>query len=534
MTESRISERSLIAHINKMGVTVTNYGVLGTNFTSRAASMEYPYGSGYQHLVRGGLWVGAVRPDSGFTGVTTATMDAAAGQIAYAGDEFVPAANAICRRSCDPNNPYYTPDAVSEMDYISEFVDYPSSVFTGNAEGHRSLGLHVTQYVYSWSAESYSHFVMLRYVIKNIGTAPLLNAWVGLYSELASGDMNAQTGAALWSGWFARKLLAYDPDLRMIREHFCFYQPVPANCFFQLVPYWAGVKLLTPPDTLAGQHVTLAAWSFDRSSPARDEDVERYAIMSAGTIVNTTADSLMPTTGDPVELLALGPFASIAAGDSITVEYALVGGAEPESIRTHASLAQRVRDLGYPSEIVATRSSLLSADAGSDGVHLRWDVVSDPGATALVERSDDGLAWQPLGELRPGASGMLEFVDHGAQPGARHAYRLGVRDGGLFEYTEPAWITVPLTNAFALHGARPNPAAAGAGTVGFALSEPGETLLECFDLLGRREASLDLGVLRAGEHVLPLTRLGVLRPAVHVLRLRQAGRVATARVVTLR
>ena len=44
---------------NLMGITVTNYGFIGNNFFSRTPSMEYPLGTGYEHLVRGGLWVGA-------------------------------------------------------------------------------------------------------------------------------------------------------------------------------------------------------------------------------------------------------------------------------------------------------------------------------------------------------------------------------------------------------------------------------------------------------------------------------------------
>ncbi|HVP39258.1 MAG TPA: hypothetical protein VMS93_08770, partial [Candidatus Saccharimonadales bacterium] len=44
---------------NRMGLTITNYGFFGTNLTDRQPSMEYPLGTGYEHLVRAGLWVGA-------------------------------------------------------------------------------------------------------------------------------------------------------------------------------------------------------------------------------------------------------------------------------------------------------------------------------------------------------------------------------------------------------------------------------------------------------------------------------------------
>ena len=51
---------SRITDINQVGLTLTNYGFFGNNFNSRTASFEYPLGSGYEHMSRGGLWVGAI------------------------------------------------------------------------------------------------------------------------------------------------------------------------------------------------------------------------------------------------------------------------------------------------------------------------------------------------------------------------------------------------------------------------------------------------------------------------------------------
>ena len=67
----------LVMNQNKLGIAVTNYGFVGNNFTTRSASLEYPLGSGYEHLVRGGLWVGAIAVDDNgsFTGVSKAAVD---------------------------------------------------------------------------------------------------------------------------------------------------------------------------------------------------------------------------------------------------------------------------------------------------------------------------------------------------------------------------------------------------------------------------------------------------------------------------
>src|SRR5437899_984708 len=70
-----------LANRNRVGLTVTNYGFCGNNFTSRSPSLEFPLGSGYEHMSRAGLWIGALAvTDTGaFTGVTTALVDAAQG-----------------------------------------------------------------------------------------------------------------------------------------------------------------------------------------------------------------------------------------------------------------------------------------------------------------------------------------------------------------------------------------------------------------------------------------------------------------------
>src|SRR5262249_26472978 len=70
-----------LANRNRVGLTVTNYGFFGNNFTSRSSSFEFPLGSGLEHMSRAGLWVGAlaIDPDGPFTGVTSALVDAVQG-----------------------------------------------------------------------------------------------------------------------------------------------------------------------------------------------------------------------------------------------------------------------------------------------------------------------------------------------------------------------------------------------------------------------------------------------------------------------
>ena len=92
--------------LNLMSVNLTNYGFVGNNFTTRTPSMEYPVGTGHEHLVRGGLWIGALAADANgaFIGVTTGAVDGFTGDAAASATEFTPEGDHIDVRSSLPNN----------------------------------------------------------------------------------------------------------------------------------------------------------------------------------------------------------------------------------------------------------------------------------------------------------------------------------------------------------------------------------------------------------------------------------------------
>lgn len=368
---------------NLMGVTITNYGFVGNNFVSRAPSLEYPLGTGFEHMVRGGLWIGGIAIDDlgAFTGVVTSAVDGSQGSGSANATEFTPAGLEIAIRSTLPNNRFFNPAAVSEQDYVSEFSDFPAKRADGTGEDHRPMGLHVRQENYNWSFSDFAHILFFRYVITNTG-APLQNVYVGFYSEFASGPKNAYftwpptTGGSPLGSWYDKKWIQYDDSLRLFREHYCRGVPVPAGCDLGLVPYWIGLKLLgvSPGDVTdtLDKRITLAAWDYAPGSSLRDEDVERYAFMSADTIQDLSAPDLQPQTGDPTGVLAVGPFTQIDPGDSIIVDFAIVGGAQVPDIHRHARFAQNAYDRDYIVP-VPPFSPQLKVVARGNALDLYWD-----------------------------------------------------------------------------------------------------------------------------------------------------------------
>lgn len=381
---------------NLMGVTITNYGFIGNNFVSRSPSMEYPLGTGYEHLVRGGLWVGgrAIDDEGLFTGVVTATVDGSQGSGSANATEFTPAGVEIVVRSNLPNDRFFDPDAISELDFISSFSDFPAKRADGTGEDHRPMGLLVKQENYSWSFSDFQHILFFSYDIVNTGP-PLQDVHVGFYAEFASGPKNlyftwppSSSGSTLGS-WFSKKWIQYDDSLRLWREHYCQMQPVPGSCDLGQVPYWIGVKLLgvSPGDVTdtTDKKITLGAWDWEPGSAERDEDSERYAIMSAGTIQDLSADDLQPQSGDPVGILSVGPFRQINPGDTVHVDFAIVGGGQVPDIRRHAAFAQNAYDRGYIVP-VPPPSPRMHVVARKNDLDIYWDdspeSVMDPTSPA--------------------------------------------------------------------------------------------------------------------------------------------------------
>lgn len=528
-----IAEAVKIAQGNRVGMTLTNYGFFGNNFVDRSASLEYPIGSGIEHLARSGIWIGAHAIDSvgAFTGVSSAVHDGSYGFTTGPNSEFTAAGTQIFERSSDPLSPWYTMAAVSPHDYVTTYSDRPGGSTTLNNEDHRPLNLLVKQDVYTWPWPSLDDILFVRFRIVNLGASALTGVHVGFYTEFGSGDKNHYTcwppssGCSNgYGGWYSKAWYQYDAGLRMLREHYCAGQPMPSACQLQRAPQWIGLQLLTPPTS--GQKVTLAGWQWDPLGPNTDTDVERYALMSAGTIIDLTDPDYLPLTGDPVEMLCLGPFASIAPGDSITVDYAFVGGAEIADIQANAAKAQQVRDADFDAASPVT-VALMSAAADPDRVWVSWLLAN--GARADVERTDDGVIWTGRGTYSANGSGLITFEDRDVVPGARYGYRLRIGNESAGE----TWIDVPQASGLAIRGMTPNPTRGAAVSVALSVPRPGAVAVELVDVTGR-VVSRGSWTLAAGARTIRLPNSDRLPPGVYLVRLAQGTGRAESRLAITR
>jgi len=351
---------------NNLGLTLFNDGFFGNNFANRQPSFEYPLGSNIDHMVRGGLWVGAITAE-GDTLVTTATKD---GQIGSRGldSEFFPTTATITELSILPNSRYFSRDARSEQDFHLSYSDArPRRI---GDEDHKPLNLKVDLETLLYSFEPFDAIVIAN--MKIINTHPtdaLFNVELGFYSELASGYKDpAATNP--FSGWFRQKDIAYVDSLRMMSEHHY-------NLDGGQAPSWGGIVLLgTRPVATSALQVAFNWWNWN-TSESPSTDVERYRTMSNGSIDAT--GGVEAPNNDPVEMISVGPIPILEAGDTLTVSWAFVGGeldrrtgrTAEQDLAFNAGWAQTAFDLNFNIPVPPPAPE-LKVIPGHGKVTLRW------------------------------------------------------------------------------------------------------------------------------------------------------------------
>ncbi len=182
--------------VGNVWMTITNWGIFGSQFRSSqiieqegpyagtpAPSFEFPAGSGINYLFWGALWFGAIVGED--TLVSTGTVDEA--RVT----EFFPTADAsanIIERSTRKSSDHYSIDAISEQDYVAEYTDtltdpsfVPPDPFLRRP--HIPLGLQVTQKSYSWGYDYAQDFILLDFVIRNIGDNLIEAPYMGLFID---------------------------------------------------------------------------------------------------------------------------------------------------------------------------------------------------------------------------------------------------------------------------------------------------------------------------------------------------------------
>ncbi len=211
--------------VGNMWLSITNFGQIGSSGRGfrdpctglPAPSWEFPAGSGIDYLFWGALWVGAVVNDTD----TLVSVGLDGWQLNY---EFFPTSTvAIVARTIRPDGYQqdncfipYSDSAISELDYMAVYYD-TTKVFSPiePLDPPSPLYLEVTQKSYSWSYEYANDFVLVDFLIKNIGATKLNKMYIGFYLDFDIQNTNLDPGGYTddIAGFKLSLPSAYDPRL---------------------------------------------------------------------------------------------------------------------------------------------------------------------------------------------------------------------------------------------------------------------------------------------------------------------------------
>jgi hypothetical protein len=335
-------------NVGNIAITITNFGVFGNGFKlwPQQPSMQYPRGSGIEHLFIGGLWVGAIAPD-GTHRVTTGAVDVSSiksGQMA--GFEFTTGITSmVTEKSTLPDSRFYDPYAISHQDFIAEFTDTNRSNPNQNNElilTHVPIGITVHLETYAFNYSFADNFVIFNYWIKNVSGQEIDSVYVGLYADLVVRNTNDTPpyGAA----FFSQGGMGYIDTLN--GEHINLAYAYDYRGDAGDADSYGAIKFLgaSPFKNNTGYQ----SWGFGSSQSSNNpllfnpaDDIQRYSKMATGLSRAEITNSILKPSNN-MTMLTAGPFSHIAAGDSINVVFALLaakmktwGGPDPDDITVY-------------------------------------------------------------------------------------------------------------------------------------------------------------------------------------------------------
>jgi len=353
--ENSVIDKVHYTTVGQLGLTVTNYGVLGENYKNpdQPSCMYKQYFDNIreqiEHMSHGGLWVGGKL--NGEKRVSTAVIDGVYNYGEY-GFEFTDNGDSVLECSSIPSSPLYSPDAISHQDFLTTFHD------TGSVDNHSPLYIQIDQTSFAWNYSFAEAFVILNYHITNIGDSSIQNVFVGFWADVAVGNMNHTSIYEQGGGWtWYDNLNGFDESV---------FDPIPSDAFQGLdrdIAYsydtdgdngysrsYVGFSFLgsqTVPRTYWDTHYN--QWKFNTSSdlsypeyflPMTDH--ERYDKLTTSVPKhfddpNYTTEGYPSQSASWMSLISAGPFGSrpanidsssweLAPGESFDVAFTVVCG----------------------------------------------------------------------------------------------------------------------------------------------------------------------------------------------------------------
>ena len=349
-----------------LALTLTSRGNLGYEDGSGLFGQGAAYKNGVPLLSEGGLLLatGATRVSDGLRGAPRGTTRQSFFSLSQA-------RRLLSGPVAGPGAP--GPGAGASQEARVLFQD---SLPALNPTPGRSLGVRVRLRGLSWAAAPRRDFVLLEYTLKNLSPDPLEPLLAGLFMDWdLPGDAGRNTAA-----WDAARQLGY-----------CYDPGAPRQ--------FAGVQLLRggPP----------AAYAINNNAPAGApvhfadgfSRAEKYLTLSSGTAAATTAGA--PVGADVSQVVGAN-LGRVAAGDSVTVVFAVLAAGSLPELQAAADAARAAAAQLLPSRRAATNATGWRVFPNPTAGPLRLLTPTDFGATEL--RVTDALGREVRRQRLSGAT----------------------------------------------------------------------------------------------------------------------------------
>lgn len=329
-------------NIGNVGLAITSFGRIGNTFSASfwpaQPSCEYPFSpvrSRIEHLFSGGLWVGGYK-NGQWPFVSTVTTDYYSNP-----SEFTqPLDSGLTERSSLLDSRYYSPNAVSHQDFISDYTDSNTIDPNTNQEivGHIPLNVSIHQESYAWEYPIANFFVILSFKITNTGTTPVDSMYVGFVNDFVVRNTNYRLpteGTAFYSGTG----LGYADSLRLAYAFDADHQTpdLPTDNYVSLKllgvdPLNSVVKFQPAYLDSLNSLTHFSAWQFrastgDANLLSPGTDALRFQKMETSLpsdyYKNPSNPSYIGKIGNRYSLLSVGPF-KLLPDSSVTVVFAVV------------------------------------------------------------------------------------------------------------------------------------------------------------------------------------------------------------------
>jgi hypothetical protein len=204
-------------------MTVTNRGLFGNPTTGPddpehpgewARSCEFPAGSGAEYLYQGTLWIGALIQEEGYEYPRVSVgwdgwVNPGPHEFFAYPDSFIRERSNIEGAQDYLGNDIYSPEAVATQEFLCDYSDTLTEPFWVAPDPidslHQPLGIKISQKSMVWEEAEISDFIIIEWVVENIGELNLKNVYIGFYIDSDVGS------AARENTWYEDDLTGFIP-----------------------------------------------------------------------------------------------------------------------------------------------------------------------------------------------------------------------------------------------------------------------------------------------------------------------------------